>query len=294
MLDTWLLGWDDARHASSSGNILTDDGKDTSTGGRYIDPALLTIHVPCESESLTPISSPGANALAPMNFIYPDFIALSPTCNHSITSPKPTSELQSYTSRNPTPLADVTSASFAFAQPEFPSPHRLPAPPESIPLRSLNNSRAEPSLLRPLKGHSCELCPESFSCRRRLKQHKVAAHGRSHGCSECKKPFNRQGDLDRHIKEMHPVDGEKKFECRCVYTSTRRDNYRRHLKKCSDEGLKPVYRCFCGHHNESKERQLLHLSETCRTLKKKGRKKKTMINSMSGQINQSNDVRDPL
>ncbi|KAI1129491.1 hypothetical protein F5Y10DRAFT_290876 [Nemania abortiva] len=66
-------------------------------------------------------------------------------------------------------------------------------------------------------------------------------------CGECGSQFEYKKDLERHVKSKHRRDGDSTYKCRCGKTDPRKDNHRRHVKKCKNRYLiGNSYTCVCG------------------------------------------------
>ncbi|KAH8201114.1 hypothetical protein TruAng_004741 [Truncatella angustata] len=77
-------------------------------------------------------------------------------------------------------------------------------------------------------------------------------------CPDCAKRFNKSNDLKRHVQTKHTSDGPY-FMCKCGYSNTRKDNYKRHVLTCKNDESDVSYACICSHVSSSKERHLVHI-----------------------------------
>lgn len=62
----------------------------------------------------------------------------------------------------------------------------------------------------------------------------------------CGASFTHKKDLARHVRSVHALEDEPAYRCKCSYKNVRKDNYRRHLLRCTKgHGLR-TFRCKCG------------------------------------------------
>ncbi|KAI0384753.1 hypothetical protein F5Y04DRAFT_247731 [Hypomontagnella monticulosa] len=64
-------------------------------------------------------------------------------------------------------------------------------------------------------------------------------------CDSCNMSFNTTNDLRRHIQAKHPEAADPQYTCQCAYTSTRKDNYNRHIASCKRKRVLDPH-CKCG------------------------------------------------
>ena len=69
---------------------------------------------------------------------------------------------------------------------------------------------------QPMKDVFCESCSESFSSRRKLKEHDFLHHtSKKYECTECNKSFKRRYDWQRHNREKHEANASNVFKHIC-------------------------------------------------------------------------------
>ena len=94
---------------------------------------------------------------------------------------------------------------------------------------------------QPSKNVYCELCSESFTTRRKFKEHNYKNHTpKIYECTDCNKSFKRRYDWQRHKREKHEVDDTKvsKYNCDlCNFITTRKNSLNIHMQSIhsSDE-----------------------------------------------------------
>ncbi|KAI1820292.1 hypothetical protein F4861DRAFT_543080 [Xylaria intraflava] len=67
-------------------------------------------------------------------------------------------------------------------------------------------------------------------------------------CDICSRWFSLEKDLRRHKSSVHRQPSDPAFRCRCGHEDSRKDNYKRHLRKCKKELVNPYYACKCCSH----------------------------------------------
>lgn len=76
----------------------------------------------------------------------------------------------------------------------------------------------------------------------------------------CDATFSQRRELDRHSRTVHPRGEDPIYWCRCFYQCARKDNYVRHLKKCTGRDRQwDTYGCVCGFLSVTKNDHLVHL-----------------------------------
>lgn len=62
----------------------------------------------------------------------------------------------------------------------------------------------------------------------------------------CGISFTQNRDLGRHVRSVHALEDEPVYQCRCSYKSARKDNYMRHLRRCTKGHELHTFICICG------------------------------------------------
>lgn len=101
---------------------------------------------------------------------------------------------------------------------------------------------------------------------RRRKIYKPSGTGFS--CERgCHSVFASPKDLRRHYNSgTHIESAAKKYRCRCDYSTTRKDHYRRHLRHVSTRRScnfsRPYFECICKHGNmeDNIQEQIQHIN----------------------------------
>lgn len=79
-------------------------------------------------------------------------------------------------------------------------------------------------------------------------------------CNICNKDFGKPNDLRRHQRQVHGVGCSTTFQCVCAYRNVRKDNFIRHLRRCSDaSAVYLYYACICQALFEDKKTYVDHV-----------------------------------
>ncbi|PSN74008.1 hypothetical protein BS50DRAFT_670490 [Corynespora cassiicola Philippines] len=88
--------------------------------------------------------------------------------------------------------------------------------------------------------HLCQHCGEAYDFRGELNRHINRHHVRRYKCDACRAAFHLNADLKRHKATVHK-ESQSAFSCPndpCTHpgkTFNRRDNFKRHVSRCSKE-----------------------------------------------------------
>ncbi|KAI2624077.1 hypothetical protein GGS21DRAFT_326889 [Xylaria nigripes] len=79
-------------------------------------------------------------------------------------------------------------------------------------------------------------------------------------CPDCENTYAHRKDVIRHRRMNH--EQTDPYICRCSYSCTRKDNFKRHLiEYCKDQFHFQHYQCQCGFHTENKDDFINHLRQ---------------------------------
>ncbi|KAI0163708.1 hypothetical protein BJ166DRAFT_299521 [Pestalotiopsis sp. NC0098] len=62
----------------------------------------------------------------------------------------------------------------------------------------------------------------------------------------CGASFAKNKDLGRHVRSVHTADDEPVYRCKCSHENVRKDNYMRHLRRCTKGHELRTFSCICG------------------------------------------------
>ena len=131
--------------------------------------------------------------------------------------------------------------------------------------------RGHSDLIHMFKVHDvgaliCDDCGEKFQRERDFKSHKEKKHLKiNFECKFCKKSFNVERYLDRHMKRVHTANEERKYKCdQCGKGFNCKETYVGHMNM--HLGLKPFKCEYCGAAYQNKSNLLAHLKKSCKNI----------------------------